>query len=101
MCTNQESFLSLLLNQFVLLLQLLPQLVDLCEQIILIILISGRTFMKGNDIRLVYASMKFILVKNFMKASPWVLHKNANLSFSSFYHFIFIAVIQTPSQWMS
>ena len=101
MWTNQESLLCLFLDQFVLLLQLLPQLVNLCEQIILIILISGRAFMKGNDIRLVYASMKFVLVKTVMKASPWVLHKNANFSFSSFYRSIFIAVIQTPSQWVS
>ena len=41
--------------------------------------IWDRAFMKVNNIRLVYASLKIILVKTVMKASPWMLHKNAYL----------------------
>ena len=64
--------------------------------------------MKSNNIRLVLnASLNIILVKTVMKASPWMLHRNAYFILFSHhhrslpYHSILIAVIKTPSQWVS
>ena len=97
--TDQECFLCLLLDKFVLLFKLLSQLVHLTK--------DNETQYedpwKLTTSSYIRDTLKIILGKVVMKTSPWMLHKKENSKpisscFAVFFHFTTSCKDQNPSQ---